>query len=145
MYFFHSSGDCPLCRIWPNFNREYSTMPFYICTKFETKILSLTEVIVFTRNGVHTYIHTQTFFYSIFEFSMFQNGLSTNIFFLRWILKIFVRLQYTYLSKSNRYNNRYDFFFKLLSWLLLVVEGSFFFKYVFFNQLFSVPNLKRFS
>ena len=54
----HASGDRPVYRIWPNFNREYSTMPFYVCTKFETKILSLTEVIGFTRNCLHTYIHT---------------------------------------------------------------------------------------
>ena len=36
-------------------------MPFYRCTKFEIKILSLTEVIVFTRNGLLTYIHTHTY------------------------------------------------------------------------------------
>ena len=64
MYSLHASGNRPVCRIRPNFNREreYSTMPFYICTKFEIKILSLTEVIVFTRNGLHTYIHTHILF-----------------------------------------------------------------------------------
>ena len=54
-------------------------MLFYICTKIEIKILSLTEVIVFTRNGLHaTYTHTHT--YSLihtnallFEFSIREN------------------------------------------------------------------------
>ena len=49
---------------------EYSTMPFYVCTKFETKILSLTEVIVFTRNGLHTYIHTYIHTHRLFLFDI---------------------------------------------------------------------------
>ena len=82
-------------------------MPFYVCTKFETKILSLTEVIVVTRNGLHTYIHTymhtyihtytQTFFIRYLSSACSKTNFST---------KIFARLQYTYLIKSNRYNNR---------------------------------------
>ena len=43
---------------------------FTCIPNFQIKILSLTEVIVFTRNGLRTYIHTD-FFYSIFEFSLF--------------------------------------------------------------------------
>ena len=88
-------------------------MPFYICTKFEINILSLT-VIVFTRNGlhtcihthIHTYIHTytQTFLFDIWVQHV-PKRISVQKFFLQWILKIFVRLQYTYLIKSNRYNN----------------------------------------
>ena len=33
-------------------------MPFYIYTEFEIKILSLIEIIEFTRNGLHRYMHT---------------------------------------------------------------------------------------
>ena len=33
-------------------------MLFYIYPKFETKILSLTEVIMFARNGLNTHTHT---------------------------------------------------------------------------------------
>ena len=39
---------------------------FTYVPNLKKKNLSLTEVIVFTRNGLHTYIHTD-FFYSIFE------------------------------------------------------------------------------
>ena len=95
-------------------------MPFYVGIKFETKILSLTEVIVFTRNGLHTYIYTHIhthihtyihtdFFIRYLTSACSKTDFSTKIFFLRWILKIFARLQYTYLIKSNRYNNSINF------------------------------------
>ena len=52
---------------------------------------------------MHT--HTQTFFIRYLSSACSKTDFSTNIFFLRWLLKIFVRLQYTNLIKSNRYNN----------------------------------------
>ena len=59
--------------------------PFYICTKFEIKILSLTEAIVFTRNGLHTYAHTytQTFFIRYLGSACSKTDFSPKIFFLR--------------------------------------------------------------
>ena len=69
---------------------------------------------MFTRNGLYTYIHTythtyihtctETFLIRYLSSACSKTDFSTKIFFLRWILKIFVRLQYTYLIKSNRYN-----------------------------------------
>ena len=70
-------GGCGLISIG-----SISTMPFYICIKFEIKILSLTEVIVFTRNGLHTYIHTD-FFIRYLSSACSKTDFSTKIFFLR--------------------------------------------------------------
>ena len=45
-------------------------------------MLSLTEIIVFTRNGLHTYIHThKTFFLRYLSSASSKKDFSTNIFF----------------------------------------------------------------
>ena len=94
----HAFGDRPVWWIWPSCKRVYSTVLLYLCPKFEIKILSLTEVIVFTRNGLQTYTHTYSLTYTHtdtqaflfdFQFSMFWNGFQYKNFFSTMNIKNF--------------------------------------------------------